>query len=307
MKKKLLLMMGLMAVCSTAFAGTLTFTNEAKMNDETNYRPDGRKKLEWTLGKGSYKMDNGLTFKFDVDRDFVTYNNKPGGGYEGWDTYAGIYYPLESFELGGLTFKNQVGADFYWDDSTTTEETEYGLSLKTSTKLDKTTGFAVRFMGRNITREGSTYDETDMIFGIETDLSKKFNEEWRASASLDGYWGGYNDGGSTFYNGRDDFNYQAFTYLKYKKDLYEQDDLKVYLGSTFAVEWYGQGQDFEGSSSQYTKSYVRPEIGVSYGINDNAIVYASTRYTVLGQYAFDNGTTRDANEWETIAGFKLKY
>lgn len=308
MKKKLLLMMGLMAVCSTAFAGNFSFTNEIKMNDETNYRPDGRKKVEWTLGRGSYKMDNGLNFKFDVDRDFVTYQNKPGGSYEGWDTYAALYYPVTSFEIAGFTFNNQVGAELYWDDSTTTEETEIGLAWQTSTKLDKTTSLSMKFWGRNINIESGSSDETDMVYGIETSLGKKINGNWSASASVNTLWGGYNDGGSTFYNGRDDFNYEVFTYLNYDKDLYKlNDNFKIYFATDFGVEWYGQGDDFKGTSNKYTKTYVRPELGFEYKVNDSAKLYASTRYSILGQYAFDNDTTRDANEWEAIAGFSFKY
>jgi len=312
MKKRVLFLAGLLLVSASAFAGTFRFTNEVKLNDETNYRPDGRKKTEWTLAKGSYKTESGLKLIFDVDRDFVRYKKAPTKEeYQGWDTYAGVYQDIPSFDLMGLTFKNSLGADFYWDKSekeNAYEETEAGLAWKTSTKLTDTRKLAFKFWGRHIQKEKkNSYDESDIVYGIEADLTEKFNKNWRFSASLDGYWGGYSDGGSTFYNGRDAFNYEASTALNYFTPLYEYNNFKLYFATAFATYWYGQGDDYAGSSTRYTKTYVRPETGIVYDINDSSIIYVRTRYNILGQYAFDNNTTRDANEWESMAGFSFKF
>ena len=91
MKKKLItLIAGLSLVSASSFAGELTsLTSEAVLNDFDG----GKEHVEWTLGKGSYKINDTFKFTFDVDKDFI--KNADGSKYEGWDTQFGIVQKMD--------------------------------------------------------------------------------------------------------------------------------------------------------------------------------------------------------------------
>lgn len=316
MKKRIaVLLAGLAIVSGSALASSFKLTDEVKINDETNYRSDERIKTEWTIVKGEYKADSGLKFKFDVDRDYIKYDASGYEDHEGWDTYFGLYYPLESFEIAGLEFKNEIGAEVYYDqedeydkngsDSSEKEETEIGVALKTKAKLNETTTWSTKLWARNVDYEKGSTDEDEMVYGIETALGMDFNENWSAEVEVDGFWGGYSDGSNTFAGGGiDEFNYEAFAYLNYNQELFKTDNFKVYFGTEFAMEYYAQGDDYQDAEEDSATYYIEPAIGFKLGVTESLSVHGWTGYKVLGEDVSGDGTTSDNNEWESVIGFK---
>lgn len=305
-KKKALLLFLLNSL--VVYSSQFSFTNEMKINDETNYRPDGRIKNEWTIGRGYYKISEKLKFIFDVDRDFVRYDDSDDN-YNGWDTYGGLEYEFSDKEIFGKKVENSGRLDFYWD-NTTVKEREVGFSFKSKIILDSKSNLTLKGIARNVAKKSSSsdYDVDDNIYGIESWYYNRLNDNWSFSASLKGYWGGYYDGGSTFYStDRDGFNHEGYAVFNYCKDLYEINSYAFAFETDFAHYWYGQGEDYKGTSSRYTKSYIRPGIVVEKKISDYLKVYLNTRYNVIGEYAFDNNKTRGVDEWETIFGFNVRY
>ncbi|WP_319370640.1 hypothetical protein [uncultured Ilyobacter sp.] len=317
MKKRIaLLLAGLSIVSGTALAGSLSLVDEIKINDETNYRSDERIKTEWTIVKGEYKADNGLKLKFDIDRDDINYDATGYEDHEGWDTYFAAYYPLASAELGGLTFKNEIGAEIYYDQEDSydkngseqagKEETELGLALKTKTKLNDITTWSTKFWARNVDYEKGTTEDDDVLFGIETALGMEFNKNWSAEIEVDGFWGGYSDSANTFAgNGIDSFNYEVFAYLNYVQDLYKTDNFKLYFMTEVGAEYFAQGEDYKDAGSDKAEHYVMPGIGFKYGVTETVSLHGWTGYKVLGEVANGDGTVDDNNEWESVIGFKV--
>ncbi|WP_319205580.1 hypothetical protein [uncultured Ilyobacter sp.] len=317
MKKRIaLLLAGLAIVSGTALGASFKLTDEIKINDETNYRSDERIKTEWTIAKGEYKADNGLKLKFDIDRDDINYDASGYEDHEGWDTYFAAYYPLASVELGGLTFKNEIGAEVYYDqedsydkngsEQSEKEETELGLAFKTKTQLNDFTTLSAKLWGRNVDYEKGTTDEDEVLYGIETSLEMDFNKNWSAEVEVDGFWGGYSDSANTFAgDGIDSFNYEVFAYLNYVQDLYKTDNFKLFFATEFAAEYYAQGDDYKDAEEDYVSHYVMPGVGFKYGVAESVDLYGWTGYKVLGEVANGDGTVDDNNEWESVVGFKV--
>ncbi len=317
MKRRIaLLLAGLTVVSGTVLAGSLKLADEVKINDETNYRSDERIKTEWTIAKGEYKTDNKIKLKFDVDRDYMKYDNSGYEDHEGLDTYFAAYYPIGTFELTGLEFKNEVGAEVYYDQedeynkngsiSAEKEETEIGLALKTKTKLNDTTTWATKLWARNVDYEKGITEDDDMVYGIETSLGMNFNKNWSADIEADGFWGGYTDGDSTFAgNGIDGFNYEIFAYLNYIQELYKTDNFKIYFATTFGTEYYAQGSDYKDAEDDYSKHFIQPAIGFKYDATESVSLHGWTGYKVLGEKVNGDGTVEDYNEWESAIGFEV--
>ncbi|WP_320046416.1 hypothetical protein [uncultured Ilyobacter sp.] len=316
MKKRIaLLLAGVSIVSGTALAASFKLTDEIKINDETNYRSDERIETEWTIAKGEYKADNGFKLKFDIDRDDINYDASGYEDHEGWDTYFAAYYPLASVELAGLIFKNEIGAEMYYDQEDSydkngstqaeKEETELGLALKIKTKLNDITTWSTKLWTRNVDYEKGTTDD-DVLYGIETTVGMDFNKSWSAELEVDGFWGGYSDSGSTFAgDGIDSFNYEVFAYLNYVQDLYKRDDFKLYFATEFAAEYYAQGDDYKDAKEDYATHYMMPGVGFKYGVTESVAFHGWTGYKVLGEIAKGDGTVGDNNEWESVLGFKV--
>ena len=310
-----LLLAGLSIISGTALGASFKFTDEVKINDETNYRIDERIETEWTIAKGEYKTDNGLQFIFDVDRDDINYDASGYEDHEGWDTYFAAYFPIPSLNLAGITFKNEIGLETYYDQEDSydengsaqgeKEETELGLAFKTRTKLNDTTNWSTKLWARSIDFEQGTTEEDDKVYGIETKMEMDFNENWSAEVEVDGFWGGYSDSNSTFADDEmDSFNYEAFAYLNYNQDLVKIDKFKILFTTEFAMEFYAQGDDYKYAEEDFSVYYIQPGIGFKYNVTDIVELHGWTGYKVLGEVVSGDGTTSDNNEWESAVGFK---
>jgi len=316
--KKIVLLAGVALVSGTIFAGEFKFTNEAKLNDQSNY--SNSKKTEWTLAKGHYRFDNGLEFRFDVDRDFTKYEDR-NEDHEGWDTYAGLFMPVGSFEVGGLTFNNKIGIELLYDQEDSfdsyigetkgktdeKEETEVGFALESGTVLSETETFDIKLWGRNVKYEKGDIDEDEFIGGLELGYVNELNENWTFEGYLYGFVGGYYDGGSTFWkededgDDVDEFNYDAEFYLTYNKDLYSlNDSTTIYFRNDIAAEYYGHGsqnKDIDGDSSEH---WVQPNLGVKYEFSEEAKIFGEAGYKVIG-----SNDGEDNDEFEAKAGIKF--
>ena len=230
-KRVLLLLAGLAIVSGSAFAGTLSYTNQIKNNDENKTRT--QIVSNWTVGKGSYKFDNGSKLVFSAEKDFYHYvGTSTKSDHQGWDTGIGYFVPVDSFEMFGKTFKNEVGVEYFWDqeeayDSVAQrEESEVGLAWNTKAKLDKITTLKSKLWGRFIEYEKGDASESHFVAGMKNDLLFKFNKNWDARLTLSMFQGGYHGilQETTYMYGKDNvegFNYEAFARLNYKKDLYK--------------------------------------------------------------------------------------
>lgn len=314
MKKKVLLLGCLLLVSASAFAGTFAFTNEVKRNDETAYRHgsnDGKIKDEWTIGKGYYKFSDKLKFKFDVDRDFVQYDND-SKDYIGWDTYFGLETPLPSFEFLDKKVTNKASLDYYWDyiSKSNSKEQEVGISATSTMGLTKNTKLSVKGWIRNVDKHTSSEHEDRLIKGLEGSYSWKIIPELNYSASLKGYWGGYEDGGGTFtgsspYTG---FNIDASMFLTFTKSIYKANNLNVKFRTIAGSEWFNMSSDRKNDEKDYNKSYLKPGIVVEYKLSDNLKVYGDAEYTVLSSYSRSSSTRNNkADEFEPTIGFSYKY
>jgi hypothetical protein len=313
MKKRIsILLAGLAIVSGSAFAGSLSLTNEVKMNDEEGYRSDGRTKYEWTIANGNYKFDNGLRFLFDIDRDFYKYESDTEE-HEGWDTGFGLFTPVPKFEMLGKTFQNEVGVEYYFDQESDydnkdqAEEHEIGLAWKTVTKLDEITTFSSKMWGRYIDYEQGTKDETHFVVGIENDIKMKFNKNWSASMALDMFQGGYEQlSQSTQFDGTDSvhgFNYEYFASLDYTADLYKTDTLTVYFANQFGLDAYRQGDNYKDREKDIQRTFVMPKLGFKAKATDDLSFHGWAGYRLLGKY--DTGSTSgDYNELEAVLGVK---
>ena len=318
--KKFGIIAGLILAASASYASDFSYTNEIKANVEENYRADGRQKNEWTIGKGYYKINETLRFIYDVDRDFISYNNEKRNDL-GWDANVAIEKTLDKKEILGKNFSNKITFDYYWDKSEVRKETELGLAFKTSTKLTESISLSANLWGRHIKRTASSTDGSDKVFGLEVYYGQKFNKDWSLSASLKGYEGGYTDGGATFRSEkkdgkyRDGFNYEGGISLNNLTSFYKNEKLNLGIKTTFASYWYALGNDYDNTSSQYNKSYIRTAIVGKYVLSEDVNMWTEVGYNIFGKYNFSdditrvNGTKskiRDANEFEALAGITIK-
>ena len=312
--KKAMIVLGILVGSTISFATDFSFTNEIKRNDESNYRNgsnDGKIKDEWTIGRGYYKINDNLKLKFDVDRDIVNYDND-SKNYTGWDTYFGLERNLPSFEMLNRKVSNKVSLDYYWDyiAKSYSKEDEIGLSLTSSLKPTKKTNASLKIWARNVNRNTSSENKTRLIKGLEGRFSWAIVPQLKYSATLKGYWGGYEDGAGTF-TGSSSFtgsNIDASMFLIYNKSIYKENNLNIKFRTIAGIEWFNMSRARKRAGKDYNKSYLKPGIVIEYKLADNLKIYGDAEYTVMGNYSTYSSTrNRECNEFEPTIGFSYKF
>ena len=313
--KKISILLAALSVAATANAASLNLTHEAKLNDESIYK--GKDKIEYTLAKGDYKLDNGIKFKFDIDRDFIQDAGKGIEDHEGWDTKFGIYAPVGKFDMLGKTWKNEIGAKLIYDqvdayDTTEEyEETEYGAEFVTSTKLSDKTKLKVAFTGMyaDTDDEGDEYDGE--YYGIETTVSTKWTKNWSSKTYLNQYWGGYTDGDFIGDNASTaDYDSEAYTWeldheTRWTQNIAEFDNAAIYLGASFNAELENQGDEHQDAGKDKSKFWAQPQIGFKYKVNDALSLHGLAGYNVWSLENKGDSVKADPEEFEAKLGFKM--
>ena len=314
--KKISILLAAISLATTANAASFNLTHEAKLNDESIYK--GKEKIEYTLAKGDYKLDNGIKFKFDIDRDFTQDDGAGIEDHEGWDTKFGIYAPVGEFDMFGKTWKNEVGAKLLYDQEDAYDskeeykETEYGAEFVTSTKLSDISKLKVAFTGMFADTEetdGTDYDGE--YYGIEATMATKWSKNWSSETSLNQYWGGYTDGdfigdsASTADYDSEEYTWEVCHDTKWKQSIVKTDDMDVYLGTLFHAELLNQGEEHVDAGEESEKFYVQPQIGFKYKVTDTVSLHGLAGYNVWSLANSGESVKSDPEEFEAKLGFKM--
>ena len=298
MKKKLItLIAGLSLVSASSFAGELTsLTSEAVLNDFDG----GKEHVEWTLGKGSYKIDDTYKFTFDVDKDYITDNSGAinpdnlGAKYQGWDTQFGLVQDLGKVKGFDVSLNYLLRYDDRWD--TTSHEkainglTQYIVSPYFNKDLKlagKDFSFGTELWAQVGGEDGQSLENAA---GGEVNfyLSGALSEKWNLDLSL--------------YN----WNYYSADADKYEYTVGTENTLAYNLplkgGLSFNIDNYLYATYNTNTETDDVEIYIRPKVKYTKELSDIK-VYGAIAYEVL---SYEDTKTWTNNEFELTLGFKTK-
>ena len=283
MKKKLTaVLIGLPVASASVFAGELnSFTHEYKINDYNL----GTQKDEWTLGRGSYKLNDKLTFIFDVDKDFVSKSD--GTETQGWDTQFGLTNDIS--QIGGfdvsLSYLIRYDASWNADDGSEYSDTKQYIFTPWLSK-DVTIAGKEFSLGIELWAQVGNYDDSSLedISGIENNyyLDGSLSDNWTLNLA----WYNFN-----YYDGaEDEYDYQIGTenYLTYSKELNEN--------FTFSIENYFEAYYTPDSKDSSLYAHIAPEIRYSKKINETISWHAAVSYDVV-KFSSSNDSDGYTDSW----------
>jgi len=306
MKKKLItLIAGLSLVSASSFAGELTsLTSEAVLNDFDG----GLEQVEWTLGKGSYKIDDTYKFTFDVDKDYITDNSGAinpdnlGAKYQGWDTRFGIVQTLGKKYGWDTSLSYYLEFDDLWDTKTGEKSIDNRVKYIVSPYFSKD----IKIGGKVF----STGIELWAQVGGKKTESLKNKSEGQLNFYLTGNviksdleLGVYN---YNKYNGTSDsYDYVAESDLKLTTPLMKKGNI------TINVENYIDVYSNVDTEYSYVDAYLKPIIKYTKKADENTTWYGSLGYEAFNYYyekSKGKAATRtwDDNEMEITLGFIVK-
>lgn len=263
------LLVSLPLVSTGVFAGELnSFSHQVKVNDYDQ----GYQKTEWTLGVGSYKLNDDYKFSFDVDKDFVE-DSSDGTSKQGWDTQFGLSHDLENKIAGfdvSLSYLVRYDASWQTDDGSDASSTVQHIITPWLSKDIKIAGkdfsLSVELWAQvGTTDEGSMQD----LSGFETSfyLDGDLSDNW--SLSLAWYNFDYYDADE------DEYDYQIGTenYLNYSLPLNDN--------FTFNVESYFEAYYTPDSESSSLDGHIAPEIKFKKKLDETYSWYAAVSYDLV--------------------------
>lgn len=295
-KKLAALLIGMPLASAGIFAGELSsYTSEVKINDYDA----GKQKTEWTLGKGSYKLNDNFKFLFDVDKDFI--ESADGTTKQGWDTQFGFSQKLAQvagFDLS-VYYLTRYDASWSADDGSGEKAIfQYIVSpvfSKDITIADKDFSLTIETWAQVGNTDGGSLQDKN---GFETSfyLNGSLSDNWELELA----WYNFD-----YYDSvEDEYDYQLGTedYLTYSMPLAEN--------VTFSVEGYLEAYYTPDGEVLNVYSHVAPEVKYSKKVSDDFSWHAAVSYDVLKyEYAKTEGTSgtvnRDNNEMEITVGFKF--
>lgn len=298
-KQLLVLLAGISLVSGTAFAGELTsFTHEAVFNNFDL----GYEQLEWTLGKGAYKINDKLTFNFDIDKDYITSSKVK---FEGWDTEFGLVQnagKVGSWDLSlnyVLRYDDQWKAENYEKVEGIDRTVQYIFSpyfSKDITLLGKTFSFGTELWAQVGKNKGETFKAlsgAEVNFYLDGALSKN------NTISLAMYNTDYYNADSKKYD------YQIATENKLTYSLPLKENL------AFTVENYIYAYYTPNTEESKIDAYVKPKVKYTKQVDDHLSIYGAVSYEVFNYTEKGHkvaATTKvwANNEMETTIGFKIK-
>lgn len=292
-KKLAVLLVGMPLASASVLAGELgSLTNEVKINDYDG----GYQKTEWTVAKGSYKLNDDFKFLFDVDKDFV--ENADGTKKQGWDTQFGLSQKLGQVAGFDLSLYYLMRYDASWNADNGSEDkysAQYIFSpvfSKDITLAGKEFSLTTELWAQVGEAEGGSLQDKS---GVETNfyLDGSLSDNWDLNLA----WYNFNYYNST----EDEYDYTIGTedYLTYSMPLGS--------GFTFAVENYIYAEvQPANDDSEYVEAWVRPMVKYSKKVNDNFSWNAGVSYDVVEYRYSAAGTTWDNNEMEVKLGFTIR-
>lgn len=298
-KQLLVLLAGISLVSGTAFAGELTsFTHEAVVNDFDG----GKEHIEWTLGKGSYKINDKLSFNFDIDKDFIKESN--GTRYEGWDTEFGVVQSLNKVGNWDLSLNYLLRYDDKWN-------------TETHVKSSSTNGLAnyivSPYLSKDITIAGKSFSfGTELWFQVGGNRGEKLKS--KSGEEVNFYLSGpinknvnlslamYN---LNYYDGSDNYDYTMATEDKISLIFPLKENLSLTVDNYIYAE---KNTDTEDVSID---AYVKPIVKYTKKVDEHLSLHAAAAYEVYN-YNYSKGKDSAAkkswnnNEMEVTLGFKIK-
>ena len=312
MKKKLItLIAGLSLVSASSFAGELTsLTSEAVLNDFDG----GLEQVEWTLGKGSYKIDDTYKFTFDVDKDYITDNSGAinpdnlGAKYQGWDTQFGIVQKMDKVGTWDLSLNYLLRYDDQWAVNTNDKELDNQVDYIVSPYFSKDIKIAGKDYSAGVELWAQVGGEkgkslqNDNGFEVNGYLEGALTDKWYLS--LAGYNWYYFDGTE------DEYDYTLGTEDSLTYTLPLKGGLSFVLDSKLEAYYM---PDRAKNVKNYTKieAYVKPQLRFTKKVDDHLSWHAAVAYEAVSLLAKDSDSQTptkvwDDNEMEITLGFIVK-
>ncbi|CAM3903351.1 hypothetical protein VA7868_03237 [Vibrio aerogenes CECT 7868] len=288
---------GLSLVSMGAVSGELkSLTSEVQQRE---FR-DGSAHTEWTLGKGSYTINDDYRFWFDVDKDY--FDNNDSANQDGWDTEFGIGQKVGELAGYDVTLNYIYRYDARWEHGNSNKGWNQGQYIF-SPFLDKTVSLFGKEMdfGIELWTQVGTVDENSLqdISGWETNfyLSGDLSDSWNLSLAL------YN---LNYYDkAEDEYDYQAGTenYLTYS--------LPLGAGFTFKIENYIEAYYTPDSEYTWVSAHIEPALHFKESFNEHVSFHAKVSYEVVDwEYNSVNNVTAyndtSNNEMQVLIGIHVK-
>ncbi|MFT6925307.1 MAG: hypothetical protein ACJAZP_000887 [Psychromonas sp.] len=290
-KKLAVLLVGMPIASASVLAAELSsFTNEVKVNDYDN----GYQITEWTLGKGAYKLNDDLSFIFDVDKNFV--DNADGTKEQGWDTQFGIVQAVDQQVAGfDIDLNYLVRYDAAWNAGDGSDDwyvAQYIFSpwlSKDITIAGKDFSLGIELWAQVGEKDGASlqdYNGYETSFYLDGDLS----DNWVLNLA----WYNFD-----YYDG-DKYAYQIGTedYLTYT--------LPLKSGFSFAVESYVEAYYTPDNYDKWVSAHIQPMVKYNQKVNDDFSWHASIAYNAV---EYTNSESVDSswgnNEMEILLGFTI--
>lgn len=296
-KKSALLLAGMSLASANVLAGELSsLKSEVKVNDYDG----GYQKIEWTLGKGSYKLNDSFKFLFDVDKDFI--ENADGTKQQGWDTQFGISQKLD--QVAGFDFSlyylgrydAKWNADDGSDDSYSAQYIFSPFFSKDITIAGKEFSLGIELWAQVGESDGGSLED---ISGVETNfyLDSNLSDNWELNLA----WYNFN----YYDSSEDEYDYQLGTedYLTYS--------LPLIANFSFDLESYVEAYYTPDSGSTAVYAHIKPMMKYNNEINDNiswhaSVAYDAVKYTYSDSDNASSSSSWDNNEMEILLGFTVR-
>ena len=315
MKKRLIVTLaGLLALGAMASAADLSLTHEAKLNN-TNVGSEAANtdKIEYTLAKGSAKINDDWTFIFDVDRDYIRDSESAGKeDYQGMDAELGFKKSLSDYDMFGKTWSRNIRFEMDYDAYDSVEDgngkdsasEKYYIKYVNSTSLTERTDFGWYTELGYQTSDTDTYASGVKTNSHSSDLRAQL--DFSFDTTWNEYWNSYTEV-YLFYVENDDALYTDVEhYTNFAYPLFKGDKTSLTFNTEFGIESYGHGWK-AGRSADETEFYVQPGLSAKYKHDDALSFHAYAGYKVYDNNTSIHDTSYNVenNEFEASAGFKV--
>ena len=317
MKKRLIVTLaGLLAVGAMASAAGVSLTHEAKLNNTNVGSEDSNAdKIEYTLAKGSAKINDDWSFIFDVDRDYIRDSESAGKeDYQGMDAELGFKKKLSDYDMFGKTWSRDIRFEMDYDaydsvengNGTDYDAEKYYIKYVNSTSLTERTDFAW------YTELGyQTSDKDVYVSGVKTNthssdlraqLDFSFDTTWNQ------YWNSYTEVYLWYVENNDQLLADVEHYTNFTYPLYKGDKTSVAFNTEFGIESYDHTWK-KGRGADSTEFYVQPGLSAKYKHDDALSFHAYAGYKVYDNNTSIHDTSYNVenNEFEAKVGLTAKF
>ncbi len=321
MKRRLIVTLaGLLAVGAMASAANVSLTHEAKLNNH-NVDASGSQ-VEYTLAKGSAKINDEWSFIFDVDRDYYRDQDATAGkeDYQGLDAEFGFKKKLADYDMFGKTWSNDVrfqmdydSSDSMDDDITAGSDTaseKYYIKYVSSTSLTERTDFAWYTELGYQTTSGDKYIDTDKDKVTDTKVSAHESDlraqlDFSLDTTWNEYWNSYTEVYLFWLDNSDTLRADVEHYTNFAYPLFKGDKTSLTFNTEFGIESYKHNWK-AGRKADETEFYVQPGVSAEYKHDDALSFHAYAGYKVYDDNTSIHDTSSHVsdNEFEASVGFK---